>query len=80
MPTEHDSGDRWIPSTWPLFWRRAFLLTLPVSGPIWFVAVLIGMICIGLIAILIGGPMLAYSSLKETLWDDEKADQEPTNV
>jgi len=27
--------ERMIPADWPLFWRRAFLLTIPVSGPIW---------------------------------------------
>lgn len=35
------------PHGWPLWVRRAFLLTLPVSGPVWFllcVALLVGVL------------------------------------
>lgn len=29
------------PQNWPLKWRRLFLLTLPISAPIWVVTMLI---------------------------------------
>lgn len=28
------------PMTWPQFWRRAFLLTLPISGPLYVAGLL----------------------------------------
>ena len=48
-----------FPHSWPLPWRRAFVLTLPVSGPIWLIAwaswlfgaVLFGLATISMIAL-----------------------------
>jgi len=49
---------RWLEMPrWPLMWRRLFIATLPISGPLWLiaylatgialcVAVLVGCVCI----------------------------------
>lgn len=34
-------GGWWLPTHWPVFWRRAFLCTLPISGPIWLAGVVL---------------------------------------
>lgn len=31
-----------LPTTWPILWRRLFLLTLPISGPLYVAAVIVG--------------------------------------
>lgn len=60
----------WMPRAWPLFWRRTFLLTLPVSGPLWVAAVFAGALGIGLFVLVIGIPAMGFFMLKEELWDD----------
>lgn len=36
-----DNTEWYAPSSWPVGWRRLFILTLPVSGPIWLLAPLV---------------------------------------
>jgi hypothetical protein len=61
----------WMPRAWPVFWRRAFLLTLPVSGPLWVTAVVVAGLCIGLLVLIVGLPAMGLFVLKEELWDDD---------
>ena len=57
-----------MPTAWPLFWRRLFFVTLPVSGPLWVAAatlcILFFMICVVVVA-----PIMWFLELKEKLWD-----------
>ena len=55
------------PWTWPLWWRRIFLLTLPVSVPLWVCAVLITVAAIMVFVMVVGIPCAIY----ETMWKDE---------
>lgn len=59
----------WMPAAWPLFWRRAFLITIPISGPLWLAAVIIGGTTAGIFMCGIGIPIIIWSCLKEALWD-----------
>ncbi len=38
------------PKEWPQKWRRLFLLTLPISGPLWVIGMFVGVILIVLFA------------------------------
>ena len=63
-----DEPEIWMPQAWPLFWRRAFLVTLPMSGPIWFSGVLVcGLLTMTLCACFI--PFWLLAGLKESIWD-----------
>lgn len=65
----NDGPDFWMPKAWPLFWRRAFLLTLPVSGPIWLAVV--GLCAVTMVfAIFLVLPVAGFLLVKEQLWDD----------
>lgn len=51
------------PSVWPLLLRRTFLLTLPVSAPIWLVGFLVG-VAVGCVFMLIALIVVTV----DTLW------------
>ncbi len=59
------------PKTWPIKWRRAFLLTLPISGTVWMACVIL----VGVLMMAIAIPMLPFMCLKESLWDKQPSDQ-----
>lgn len=54
----------WLPVAWPLWWRRAFLLTLPISGLLWLVAVAIA----GYLLVICFMPLWWLDDLREKLW------------
>ena len=62
--------DWWEPKAWPLFWRRVFFVTLPISGPIWLALVIAGHIVGMAVVLCIGFPIMGLSYLKEALWDN----------
>lgn len=57
--------DYCAPKTWPLRWRRAFLFTLPVSGPLWIASLVVG----GALTLVLCVIMIPFTVLKENLWD-----------
>lgn len=60
--------DAWMPKAWPLFWRRTFLLTLPISGPLWC-AIVVACGIFYMVMALVLGPFMMLWMLKESLWD-----------
>lgn len=60
----------WMPAAWPLFWRRAFLLTLPISGPLWVALIIASCLVLMVLALVIGLPAAGFFYLKEELWDE----------
>lgn len=54
------------PPDWPRWARRAFLLTIPISGPAWLMCTAV-VIC-GAVALLAFGLTLGFA---EQLWSDE---------
>lgn len=60
----------WQPKAWSRFWRRAFLVTLPISGPLWVVAVAVGHMLFVLFILFLALPAYGLWNLKEELWDD----------
>jgi hypothetical protein len=54
-----------MPRTWSRPWRRAFLLTIPISWPIWFVVSAVCVVVMTAVYIL----LVLIVSAKETLWD-----------
>lgn len=60
----------WMPRAWPLVWRRIFLLTLPISGPLWVALVVAGALATFALVLVVGVPIMALSILKEELWDE----------
>lgn len=60
---------RLFPINWPLFWRRAFILTLPISGTLWCALVFVLALCViagaALVLLLLALPHWLYRQL----WD-----------
>lgn len=57
------------PSTWPRWARRLFVLTLPISLPLWLSLCVVWII----VSIIVGGPYVAAFAVCEkliTLWRD----------
>lgn len=54
-------GDLLSPSTWPTWARRAFVLTLPVSGPLWLLTY--AMCFVGFVLIFSVGSVLLTAGL-----------------
>lgn len=64
----------WMPAAWPVFWRRAFLITLPVSGLLWLAAVVVcgvGAMLIAMCAL----PIIWIVELKDRLWDAQPGER-----
>lgn len=55
-------GDCIDVTSWPVFWRRAFIVLFPISIPLWFIAGIL-YIAIVLFGILIIGGVFAISDL-----------------
>lgn len=64
----HQGYEFWEPAGWPLFWRRAFLLTLPISGPIWLALVILGAMGVGAIALVLVPFWWVSDDLVPKLW------------
>lgn len=61
----------WMPRAWPTWARRAFVLTLPISGPLWCASVMVAGVSLLVVAIVIGLPAAAIFWIKEELWDEQ---------
>lgn len=53
------------PSTWPLWVRRAFVVTLPISWPLWIASFLV----MGVMAVVVSLPMMCAWAGYEVLRD-----------
>lgn len=61
----------WMVKAWPLRWRRAFMVTLPVSGPL-YILFLVGLAFGFLIFCAVFAlPICFLLWLKEELWDEQ---------
>lgn len=70
----------WVPTAWPISWRRAFLLTLPISGPLWVACIVISFLGLAGFAILMMPillPVFGLMTLKEKLWDTNPGETVP---
>lgn len=56
------------PSQWPRNWRRAFLLTLPISGPIWLAVAVISALALGIAVFVIGLPWMLWEEWVKPMW------------
>lgn len=39
MATAKSIPSWWMPAAWPILWRRIFIATILISGPVWLAAV-----------------------------------------
>lgn len=65
----------WQPKAWPLWARRAFLITLPISGPLWLASVTVGAITFAIFLLCIAAPGLFFFYLKDELWDKRAGEE-----
>lgn len=57
-----------LPRYWPLFWRRAFVLTIPISGLLWLMLLaVVGLVLLA--ALLALTAILGVFELKEACWE-----------
>jgi hypothetical protein len=70
-----EKPDWWKRRGWPLFWRRLFFVTLPISGPIY--ALIVAIIAIAAVFIVI--PTTCFMMLKQLLWDAPSAGPDSGN-
>jgi hypothetical protein len=56
------------PRSWPVFWRRAFLLTFPVSLPVWLVIWLFSCAAIVVCIVILLPAWLFWSAFLEPMW------------
>ncbi len=59
----------WMPKAWPRPAWRLFVVTIPVSGPLWLAAVVVGHL-LGFVVCLVAVPLLFFLWLVDELWDD----------
>lgn len=64
----HNDPEWFEPKGWPLFWRRAFLLTAPISFPLYLAAWVVGMVVFIIAVIFVGAPLWFFERAHDTLW------------
>ena len=60
----------WDVRKWPLIWRRAFILTLPISGPLWAITQVVAVFMTIIVMIFIILPIEFWREVLRPLWSD----------